>query len=142
MAYNENLKTVTLNAQADHTGDIFKFVVRHGTEGRGFALAGAGARALGVLQNKPAGAGIKPAAGNTNSGFSDGVGGTIALVEAGGVSKVVTGAPITEGQSVAVDANGRAVSAATGNAIVGIAQEAASASGQVISVLLTDGGTA
>lgn len=131
MSYAEALKTVTLEAQADHTGDQHKFVVAAGV--RGFALAGAGDKALGVLLNKPSNA--KTADHSTNSHYGDGVGGTIALISAGGVAPVVTGGAIEAGASVAVGAGGLAVTASGDS--VGIAQEAAGGEGEVISVLLT-----
>jgi len=139
-AYAENVKTVTREALADHTGDQHKFVVASG--GRGFALAGAGVKALGVLLNKPANKASNTGALSTNSGFSDGAGGTIALIEAGGTAPVVSGAAITAGAAVMSNASGLAVTATSTNAILGYAEEAATGAGELIAVALVDGGTA
>jgi len=135
-AYVENVKTVTREALADHTGDQYKFVVQSG--GRGFALATAGVKAFGVLLNKPS----NGVGASTNSGFSDGKGGTIALIEAGGTAPVVAGAAITAGAAVMSDANGLAVTATATNNIIGYAEEAATGTGEIIAVTLTDGGVA
>lgn len=139
-AYAENVKTVTREALADHTGDQYKFVVQSG--GRGFALAGAGVRAFGVLLNKPSTTALSDGSLSTNSGFSDGSGGTIAIIDAGGTAPLVSGAAITAGAAVMSDAGGRAVTATATNNIVGYAEQAATGAGELIAVTLTDGGVA
>jgi hypothetical protein len=57
-----------------------------------------------------------------------------------GVSKVEAGAAIANTGPISSDAQGRAITAATGNAINGIALETAAAAGEVIAVLLGYGG--
>ena len=76
-----------------------------------------GARAAGVLQNKP----------NLNEA---------AEVMLTGVSKVVAGAAVAVGANLTSDAAGRAVTAGAGQAILGKAELAAGAAGEVISVRL------
>ena len=53
-----------------------------------------------------------------------------------GTATVESGAAITAGDTLKVDSSGRAITWATSGAKVGIALEAASASGQLIEVLL------
>lgn len=132
-AYAENVKTVTLEAQADHTGDQHKLVVTSGA--RGFALAGAGAAPYGVLLNKPSDRASADGTLNTNSGFSDGAGGTIAIIDAGGVAPVVSGGAITAGSRVAAGADGKAVAAGAGDDAFGVAQAAASGADEYVPVL-------
>ncbi len=95
-------------------------------------LAGANARAIGVLQNDP----------------TAGQSGTVRLM---GVSKVTAGAAITQGALVASNASGEAVAytAATANTttgvisgsqVLGIALEAAGAAGDFVAVALFPGG--
>lgn len=124
MAYEENLKTLTLVAAADLSAQQYRFVNLDGT-GKA-ALAGAGAEAVGVLQNKPV--------ANAEA--------TVADIGGGGTSKVVAGAAIAAGARVASDASGRAVTAGVGNAILGRARVAAAAAGEIIPVLLFHNGAA
>ncbi len=137
-AYAENVKTVTREAQADHTSDQHKLVVFSGS--RGFALAGAGDKANGVLLNKPSSIATSDGTLGTNSGFSDGSGGTIALIDAGGTAPIVSGGPITAGDALAAGAGGVAVVAGTGANIIGYAEGAASQAGVIVPVSLTHGG--
>ena len=58
----------------------------------------------------------------------------------GGIAKVTAGGAIALGAQVTPGADGKAVAAASGNKVAGIAVEAATADGQVIPVLLTPGG--
>lgn len=84
-------------------------------------LPAAGADIYGVLQDKPA-------AGHAGE------------VRVLGVSKMVAGAAgVNAGDKVMVDASGHAVTATTGNFVVGIAEDTA-ASGQYTTVLLRPGG--
>lgn len=81
----------------------------------------AGAAAIGVLQDTVAA-------------------GDAAEVTITGVSKVVAGAAITSTGPVTSDSQGRAITAATGNTVNGIALQTAAAAGEVIAVLLGYGG--
>ena len=58
----------------------------------------------------------------------------------GGIVEVTAGAAITAGVPVASDATGRALAAVTGDRVLGYAQKAAAAAGEVIDVLLVKGG--
>jgi hypothetical protein len=80
------------------------------------ALAGAGGRVVGVLQNKP----------RLNE--------AVTLMH-NGVSFVEAGAAVAQGDNVQSDATGRAITLAAGIA-QGVALEAASGAGIIISVLL------
>lgn len=57
-----------------------------------------------------------------------------------GIGRGYAGDAITAGTKVAANASGQLVTATTGENVLGIAREAATASGQIISVLLTPGG--
>ncbi len=115
---------VTFKAGADLRNARWCFVALGTTDGT-VVQAGANARVLGVLTNKP----------NTNEA---------AAVAVAGIVKVVAGGAITRGQLVRSDANGAAVPAtapggswagATEN-VAGIALENAVA-GQLVEILLT-----
>ena len=80
----------------------------------------AGQKVLGVLQNKP-------------------IAGQTANVMLYGITKAIAGGTVTQGDLVTTDANGKVVTAATGNFILGRALESAAAGG-VFSVLLLPGG--
>jgi hypothetical protein len=116
MAYEEALESITVLADGDMTSNQFKFVKATAT---GFALQDvAGGFCLGVLQDKPAAAG-RP--GN---------------IAKSGVTNLTAGAAIAKGAKVQSTAAGLAVTAAVSGYIMGEALEAASASGDVISVKL------
>ncbi len=115
---------VTFKAGADLRNARWRFVAL-GTADGTVVQAGANARVLGVLTNKP----------NTNEA---------AAVAVAGIVKVVAGGAITRGQLVRSDANGAAVpatapgaswSGATEN-VAGIALENASTN-QLVEILLT-----
>ena len=132
MAYEESLRSITLNADASiaqftgvpgqpgsaspHGGKQYHFVRVTGQHQCG--LAGSGdADVMGVLQNKPQNVG------------------NAATVGLRGVSKVVADGAITAGADVTVSANGRAT---TGGAnVVGQALTTTANAGELISVLLT-----
>lgn len=57
-----------------------------------------------------------------------------------GIARGYAGGSITAGTKVAANASGQLVTATTGENVIGIAREAATASGQIISVLLSPGG--
>lgn len=79
---------------------------------------GDGASAEGVLQDAPSAAGYP------------------ASIAISGISKVIAGTSITRGDLVASGSAGKAKTAASGNRVLGIALEAATNDGDVISVLL------
>lgn len=111
-------KLGTLKASVDLSADQYHFAAISGTGTVG--LCGAGATAIGVIQNKP-------------------VSGDAVELDCDGVTKVVAGAAITPGTEARVmsDSTGRAITAATtGSKILGIALEAATAAGQLIAVKL------
>jgi hypothetical protein len=126
MAYENNILTVSLPLAdaADFSANQYKIVkLAAGV----VALAGAGEAGLGVLQNKPA---------------DGGTGGRTASVMAYGVSRVLSGAAVAVGAYVTADANGKAVTATTGQNATGIALEAAGGADAIIPILLTPGGQA
>lgn len=84
--------------------------------------AGAGAHAIGLLQNKPA-------SGQPGSFVFS------------GVSKAAIGGTVAAGAKVAANAAGKLVTAATGNTVVGIAL-AGGVSGDIVPVLVMPGATA
>lgn len=86
-------------------------------------LCGSGEAPLGVVQNKPAS------------------GEAVELATLGDVCLVVAGENITAGSVLASDANAKAVSAVTGNYVLGVALNSVSA-GELVSVLVTLGGKA
>lgn len=113
-------KVGTQVAATDLTASRHRFVVLN-TTGK-VALAGtAGVKALGVLQS--------PAAA-----------GEAAEVMIDGVTKVIAGAAIANTGPITTDNQGRAITAATGNTVNGIALQTAAAAGEVIAVLLGYGG--
>lgn len=119
MAYEIPGQTVSFEAAADLSGNQFygvKLTAAHTVN-----VAGNGEKIVGVLQNKPA------AAGNA------------ATVVLDGITKAVAGAAISVGDEVSLDANGKFVTAAIGDTVAGVAVDAASADGDVISVVLGAG---
>lgn len=89
----------------------------------GVNLCGDGEAAIGVLQNKPAS-------------------GVVAEVETLGTTMCVAGDAITQGANVASDTNGKAVTAASGDFIVGTALTAAGADLEEFTLLLRPQGRA
>lgn len=114
-------KLGTQRAASDLSNDRYRFVVLNGT-GQIARLNTAGGKALGVLQ-------------------SPAVADEAAEVMIGGVTKMVAGAAIATTGPVTSDAQGRVITAATGNTINGTALETAAAAGEIIAVLLGYGGT-
>lgn len=110
-----------VEASADLSADQFKLVIID-SNGQA-ALAGAGVAVDGVLQNKPS---------------AQGQAATVWGV--GSVSKVVAGAAVAAGAAVTPDASGLAVTAASGDYILGRALEAATASGDLIAVWINQPG--
>lgn len=115
MAYEIPSQNITLEASGDLSTDQYKAVVVDSV-GQ-LALAGAGAQAIGILQNKPDDAG------------SDG------SVMTYGVTKGELGGTVTAGDSVASDASGTLVTSSVDEYIVGIALEGGAA-GEVVPVAL------
>lgn len=109
----------TLVAAVDLSGSQFR-AVRTDANGKA-ALPVLGGSIAGICNNKPK---LNEAVTVVSSGIS--------IVEAGAV--------IANGANVAVDATGRAIPAAAGQEIIGVAQEAASAAGIKIGVLLRPAG--
>lgn len=123
MAYEIPGFSWTLPAAADLSASQFCFVDADNTAaGSRAALVGAGARAIGVLQNKPNAAGIA------------------ATIFTSGVSKVKAGAAVTAGANVKADASGRAILANAGSYALGIALASAGGANELIPVLLTPSG--
>lgn len=120
MANYVNVLSITEKADADLSAKQYFLVAKSAT---GVGLAGANARVLGPLMDKPAAA-------------------AFGAVQVSGIAKVKAGAAIAAGDYLKSDANGKAVPAAAEAAgvlveIFGIALEAATADLDVISVLLT-----
>jgi hypothetical protein len=132
MAYEESLRSITLNADSSlgiytgvpgqpgspdpHGGRQYHFVKVTGVHQVGLG-DGAGP-CVGVMQNKPQGTGQAA---------------TIAIA---GVSKVVCDVPITAGTKVQVSADGQATGAGA-TAVVGIALSTTANAGELVNVLLT-----
>ena len=132
MAYEESLRSITLNADATigiytgvpgqpgspdpHGGKQYHFVKITGVHQCG--LAGATGAVCGVLQNKPQGTG------------------QAATVAIAGVSKVVSDVPITAGASIQVSSDGQAAITGTGP-VVGQAISTTANAGELVDVLLT-----
>jgi len=117
MAVEQALKVISLLASADLSSYQYRFM-KVDSNGKA-ALCGDGQWGIGVLQNDPAAAD------------------RAASIAVAGASKVEAGGTVTAGGAVASDANGRAVDAASGDYILGMALESATAAGQVVSVLLS-----
>jgi hypothetical protein len=132
MAYEESLRSITLNADATlgiytgvpgqpgspdpHGGKQYHFVKITGVHQVG--LADAAAAVVGVLQNKPQGTG------------------QAATVGFHGVSKVVSDVAITAGDAIKVSADGQAAKTGAGPT-VGIALSTTANPGELVNVLLT-----
>ncbi len=109
---------VSIPAAADMTGKQFYFVDID-ANGRAAVVSGAGNRAVGISQDTPDA--IDKAL-------------EVALLSGGGRRKVVCGAnPITAGNNVQSDANGKADVAASGDHVLGVAAESAVA-GQIFEI--------
>lgn len=131
MAYEESLRTVSLNADSSlavytgvpgvpgspdpNYGKQYRFVKVTGANQVG--LAGAGEASVGVMQNKPQ------------------VVGQAATVAIHGISMVMAGAALDAGDTVEADSEGRAITSTTG-AVGGIALAAAGQANELVPVLL------
>lgn len=131
MAYEESLRSITLNADSSlavytgppgtpgapnpHGGKQYHFVKVTGVHQVG--IADADDVVIGVLQNKPQNAG------------------NAATVGIRGVSKVVADVAITAGANIKVSADGQAATAGAGPT-VGVALTSTANAGELVSVLL------
>lgn len=119
MASQDIVKCISIPANADLSGNQFYFVKVANNSGSGeAALADAGDRVLGVLQNAPDAQG------------------KVAEVAIGGVVKVVADASITAGAEVASSSTGKVETAGTGDTVAGVALEEATADGDIIEIKL------
>lgn len=116
MALESNVQSVTLEAGQDLSTKQYHFVVV-ASDGQVDAVAAAGGDADGVLQNAPDAAG------------------RAAAVAYAGVTKVYAGGTVTRGEKVQSDNAGKALTAASGDHVLGKALTSGG-SGEVISVLL------
>lgn len=116
MAYFDFNK-VSVTAGADLSAATKPRFLKVDNTGR-YVLAGSGERALAVMTDTPRGV----------------VGAAVAVVLPGTITKVEASAAISAGANVTSAANGKVVTAATGNIINGVALEDATAAGDVISV--------
>lgn len=132
MAYEESLRSITLNADSSlgiytgvpgqpgspdpHGGKQYHFVKVTGVHQVG--IAAATGSVVGVLQNKPQGAGHA------------------ATVGFHGVSKVVSDVPLTAGDPIYSSADGQAAKTGTGP-VVGVALSTTANAGELVNVLLT-----
>ena len=116
MAYEMDVLDVSLLAAADLSGYQYRFVKL--TADNTVNVCGAGEQAIGVLQNKPTGAG------------------QAARVRVLGVSRVVAGGSVTYGQKLGTDANGAGVAKTADKAIyLGIVIDGVG-SGETITALI------
>jgi hypothetical protein len=121
MAVQESRDTRTFIAGEDLSSSQFKFVTLE-SDGQVDLADSAGENCMGVVINDPAS-------------------GSEATVVVGGKTVVTAGGTIAAGASVATDASGDAVTASTGNIVMGYALEAG-VDGQVIAIELIQGGNA
>lgn len=117
MSYSNAKQSTTLRAAGDLSASQNCFVLVN-SDGRVAVVASAGGDADGVLQNDPAAIDRE------------------AEVAFSGVVKVVAGDAVTRGAKVQSDALGRAITAASGDHVLGRALETAGAAGDIIAVLL------
>jgi hypothetical protein len=121
MAYESNLDTRSFEAGVDLSAKQYHFV-SISSDGQ-IDPTGDGAAAVGVLQNAPATVG------------------DAAAVATAGTTKIAFGGTVAAGAAVASDAAGKAVVAATGDQILGIAA-IGGASGEIGSIVFEPRGTA
>jgi hypothetical protein len=112
-------RNLSLEAAADLSGKQY-YLVKVDGDGKA-ALAGAGENAVGVLQDKPAS-------------------GAFGCVQVDGVSQVIAGEAINEGDLISATAAGKAQVAASGEFIVGRALTAAGADAEYFSMLVHSAG--
>jgi|SRR6185503_10990090 len=119
----ENLgKTLTFPAAGDLSAKQYRFV-NQDSNGR-VDVAGDGANAIGVLQDDPAA--IDRAA---------------CVMVGDGLTKIEAGAAFSANANLGSDSVGRAIAAATGDYVLGRAREAATAAGQIVSMVFNKRGS-
>jgi len=99
MALESNLTCITAEAGSDLSAKQYRFVDM-ASDAAVDAVSAAGGDAIGVLQNDPAA-------------------GKAATVAVAGVSKVVLGGTVAAGARVQADGNGAAITAASGDIVLG-----------------------
>lgn len=114
MANSTNIWTTTLPAAGDLSSSQYLGLVATGGEA---AVAGAGDKIVGVLQNNPDAAG------------------KAASVMVHGLTKAISGAAVTAGVEVEVDAAGKFITLSAGES-VGFAKDAAAGADSIFSVIL------
>lgn len=117
MALQESLTIITLPAAGDLSSSQY-LCVDVNSSGQAAVVGTAGAKGIGVLQNDPAAAGRD------------------ASVAIAGKTKVVAGAAVTAGAKVQADAAGKAITAASGDHVFGIAVTSAGAANELFEVVL------
>lgn len=125
MSYEIPGFTRSYDSTEDLSGSFLKFVKLSGALLT--AVEAATDNAVGVLQNKPNDPGQGVFTGDHMSA------GTVMI---SGVSRVMSGAAVDAGTPVSMDATGAVVAATAGGKVVGITEDAASAAGEPVSVLL------
>lgn len=127
----EAVRTVTMIAGADLTGDLYR-LVKIDTDGKIIRSVAAGDYSVGVVAMDP-----NPSQGSAASSEDNPV--MVAMLE--GIILCLAGAAIAQGDLVHCDAEGRVISAGAdisaltaGDYVIGQAIEAASAAGEVISI--------
>jgi len=103
MAVDNKLETISLEAGQDLSTFQYRFVAL-ASDGQIDPVGTAGAKAIGILQDKPSAVGQAGCVAVPGTGFS----------------KVELGATVAQGAEVASDNVGRAVTAVSGNVILGI----------------------
>lgn len=116
MATQASLTCITREAGADLSAKQYRFV-EIAADGQVDAVSSAGGNAIGVLQNDPSAAG------------------RAATIAVAGIVKVVAGGTVAAGARVQADAAGDAITAATGDYVLGTALTGG-ADGELIEVLL------
>lgn len=115
-AFSSPGRKLSLEAAADLSSSQFLGAVVNSSGDA--AVAGIGVPIIGVIQNKPAAAGRA----------------TELMVT--GTTKMFSGAAVTAGDDVAVDAAGKAVDAASGNHVLGLALTTVANADEILSVEL------
>lgn len=119
MAFDDNVQTISLISGANYATSQYLFVAI-ASDGEIDPVGTAGLPAAGVLYNAPNAKGVA------------------AEVAISGVVKVKAGAAFNPGVLVMSSAAGKAVTATSGNRILGTAVTTAAADGDIVSVLLGD----
>jgi len=123
MAYRDNAQSVTLEAAADLSSHQFGFV-EIDSNGQVAAIGTAGNAPDGLVQNDPDAQG------------------KAAEVTISGLAQVRAGGSVSAGEDVAADADGKAVTATSGDVIAGVAVTAAGAADEIFTMLFLPRGAA